>query len=59
MNKPVDLYVDREIIFIESEKFSDSINLPNYKYKNLVVIAKNGKGRNSWLGFFIFDKFIK
>lgn len=51
MNKPVDLYVDREIIFIESEKFSDSINLPNYKYKNLVVIAKNGKGRNSWLDF--------
>lgn len=51
MNTLVELYVDRPVIFIQSEQFSDISSLPEYQFRNLVVIGKNSRSRNSWFDF--------
>lgn len=51
MNKPIDLYKERKGTFINSEQFSELSTLPEYKFKDLVIIGKNGNGRPSWLDF--------
>ena len=45
MKKIVDFYSEREVIYIDSDKFSDLSTLPEYQFRNLVVIGENGKGR--------------
>lgn len=64
MKKIVDFYSEREVIYIDSDKFSDLSTLPEYQFRNLVVIGENGKGRrgNLDLGAFCYSKrtnFIK
>ena len=51
MNKPIDLYIERTGTFINSEQFSELSTLPRYKFKDLVVIGQNGRGRPAWLDF--------
>lgn len=51
MNNIVDFYSEREVIFIDSEEFSDFSSLPDYQFRNLVVIGGNGQGKDMRLDF--------
>ena len=44
MNNIVDFYSERNVVFIESEKFADLSSLPDYQFRNLVVIGTSAKG---------------
>mgnify|MGYP000918039928 CR=1 FL=1 len=48
MNNAINFYEERSVVFIESESFSDPSSLPDYDFRNLVVIARRGNGRQSW-----------
>ena len=50
-NTLVELYTERPVIYIKSEAFVDMNQLPEYQFRNLVVIAMNSKGVDSWLDF--------
>ncbi|MEK5755683.1 hypothetical protein [Acinetobacter variabilis] len=51
MNNIVDFYSEREVIFIDSEEFSDLSSLPDYQFRNLVVIGGSGQGKDIRLDF--------
>ena len=51
MNNAINFYEERSVVFIESESFSDPSSLPDYDFRNLVVIARRGNGRQSWFDF--------
>lgn len=50
-NTLVELYTDRPIVYIKTETFADMSQLPEYQFRNLVVVAMNSKGVDSWLDF--------
>ena len=51
MNNIIDFYSERNVVLIESEKFADLSSLPDYQFRNLVVIGKGAKGRKGWMDF--------
>ncbi len=51
MNNIIDFYSERNVVFIESEKFADLSSLPDYQFRNLVVIGISAKGRKGWMDF--------
>jgi len=51
MNTLVEFYVDRPVVFIQTEQFSDISSLPEYQFRNLVVIGKNSRGREAYFDF--------
>ena len=51
MNNIVEIYSERKVVVIDSDKFSDLSSLPDYQFRNLVVIGCSGKGRDTWLDF--------
>lgn len=59
MNNIVDFYSEREVIFIDSEEFSDFSSLPDYQFRNLVVIGGNGQGKRYAVRFWITLLFEK
>ena len=51
MNNIVDFYSERNVVLIDSEMFSDLTTIPEYQFRNLVVIAISAKGRKGWMDF--------
>lgn len=52
MNTLVEFYVDRPVVFIKTEQFSDISSLPEYQFRNLVVLGKSSTyGRTAWYDF--------
>jgi len=51
INGITELFALRKAVYIDSDKFSDSNELPKYKFRDLVVIATNSKGTKAWHDF--------
>ncbi|WP_182003002.1 hypothetical protein [Acinetobacter lactucae] len=50
-NSSVELYIERPVVYIPSENFAEINSLPEYEFRNLIVIAMNSKGTKSWLDY--------
>lgn len=42
MNNIVDFYSKRPVVIIDAKKFADPITLPDYQFRNLVVVGESG-----------------
>ena len=51
MNTLVEFYVDRPVVFIQTEQFSDIGSIPEYQFRNLVVTGRNSRNSEACFDF--------
>lgn len=48
-NTLVELYTERPVVYINCEAFADISQLPEYQFRNLVIIGMDSKGAVAWI----------